>query len=279
MDYSDSKRWRNGYVRLLAHPVGIRLRWWTSGVVGFLSDVRWPVFLRPFLWRFLGGAFGVKWEEVEKPLREYASFDSFFTRQLRRGARPVGQAEYLHPADAQITASHPIHSDRLIQAKGAHYSLERFLKDPQALKKYDQGWALTYYLSPKDYHRVHCPVSGVLRRKDSLGRDLWPVNSWAVQRVPDLFIENHRVIFEIESPRGSLSVVMVGALNVGRISSSVSKDQPNLQQGQELGQFHLGSTVVVIASKQWAEVLSQVGLGTSLVFADPLDRRSVTKGT
>ncbi|MEI7973097.1 MAG: phosphatidylserine decarboxylase, partial [Bdellovibrio sp.] len=160
MEHSDSSREKTWYIRILGSSAGIRLRWWLSGAVAFLSDLQVPVFLRPILWRFLGGVFGVRSEEVEKPLQEYSSFDAFFTRKLRLGARPVGRTDYIHPADAEITASHPIQSDQLIQAKGSFYSLEKFLNDPQALQKYDQGWALTYYLSPKDYHRVHCPVEG-----------------------------------------------------------------------------------------------------------------------
>ena len=240
-----------------------------SDWVGRLAQIQWSYAWRPVLWEIFCSIFGVNRDEIEKPLAEYPSWDAFFTRKLKEGVRPLSSASYVHPADAVLTESSGIRGGSLVQAKGILYSVSDFLGSGSVETMLEGGQALTYYLSPKDYHRVHSPVSGEIVRICYRPGDLFPVNSWAVHHVPRLFSINERMIVEIRTPHGIVFLVMVGALNVGKISLSFLDEQIRSRQvevrnffptlsinkGQELGCFHLGSTVVILADASAAQAL------------------------
>ncbi|RYZ81677.1 MAG: phosphatidylserine decarboxylase, partial [Proteobacteria bacterium] len=176
-----------------------------------------------------------------------------------------------HPADSEISQHGPITDGRLIQAKGRDYHVQELLSSAEAPERYRNGYFITYYLCPTDYHRVHSPVDGVIRKVTHVPGELWPVNKWSVENVHDLFSVNERIIVEIASEIGPVAVVFVGATNVGQIMLSFDEtfhgNQMTLKQnrvveydeaipvkrGDELGMFRMGSTVVMVYGEGFRE--------------------------
>jgi phosphatidylserine decarboxylase len=235
-----------------------------SRLVGFLVHRRLPGPLKGPLLRWFANRYRIDLSEAESPLNSYPSIGELFIRRLKPGLRPVGSTSVVHPADSVITQAGHLREGLLIQAKGITYKLEEFL-GPIEAKSYLGGEFATYYLCPTDYHRVHSPVSGVIRRVAHLPGALWPVNEWSTTNIPNLFSVNERVIVEIETKTGPVAVVFVGATNVGQISLSFWPEfrslslrenrvwtreftNQTIQKGEELGIFHMGSTIVLCLS-------------------------------
>jgi phosphatidylserine decarboxylase len=230
--------------------------------VGRLVDLELP----PTLSRAVVGAYvrayGVDLDEAE-PLNgrgAYASFDAFFTRPLRRGVRPVDAPSdtLLSPADGRLDASGPVEQDGEILVKGRPYRASDLLASEQAADRYLGGQFAVIYLSPRDYHRVHAPVSGTITEIRSCPGDLFPVNSVSEQHIPNFLVRNRRVAIELTTEsHGLVTVVMVAAMIVGRITVTgvdaldvpLGTHRPEspvaLERGDELAVFHLGSTAVI----------------------------------
>ncbi len=204
--------------------------------------------------------------EADRSLESYATLDALFTRELRSGIRPI-RSDWIHPVDGVLTANGRIRTNQAFQVKGWTYSISKLLGEQRYA--FDNGAFLTYYLCPTDYHRVHSPVNGEIVSVRRLEGQLWPVSDWSVRRIRDLFCLNERVVINYHTDHGPVSVVMVGALNVGQISvacdpalitnrqrvgepyfRSFSPPKP-VQAGDEIGIFHMGSTVVVLASEEF----------------------------
>lgn len=203
-------------------------------------------------------------DEAEKSYSQYPSIGEFFIRKLKSSARVLGAGWALHPADSVITQNEIITQGQLIQAKGISYNLKDFTADIDADTKWDGGYFLTYYLCPTDYHRVHSPVSGKIMGVRHIAGELWPVNDWSTTNVPDLFTVNERVLVEIQTELGLVGVMFVGATNVGHIVLSFDESirgnaktitapyyKPyspaiEVQKGDELGMFRMGSTIVML---------------------------------
>ena len=234
-----------------------------SYLVGRLVHIRWPKFLNCFLISRFAAAYHINLQEAEFPIEEYPSLGDFFVRRLKSGLRPVADSWAVHPADSVITQAGVMTEGLLIQAKNKTYSLQNFTRDAQALSKWGNGLFLTYYLCPTDYHRVHSPVTGKIQRVVHIPGALWPVNNWSTENIHELFSINERVLVEIQTDRGLVGVMFVGATNVGQIilsfdqeirgnqllsSSIFEKTYTNLsiKKGDELGMFRMGSTVVMI---------------------------------
>lgn len=237
-----------------------------SFIIGWLVHQPLPRFIWTPIIRWFAGRYKINLEEAELALAEYPSLGEFFIRKLKPGLRPIAETKVVHPADSQVTQAHRIQNGKLIQAKNKYYSVVDLTADPQALEKYDGGFFLTYYLCPTDYHRVHSPVTGVIKKIIHIPGNLWPVNNWSTENIPELFSVNERVCVEIETDQGLVNVVFVGATNVGQIelfvdteirgnqlvlSKPLIKDGLNIsiQKGQELGCFRMGSTVVALFQK------------------------------
>lgn len=237
-----------------------------SYLVGQLVHIRLPGFLNRFIIANFAKAYHINLDEAEFPYEKYPSLGDFFVRKLKPGIRPLGGTWAVHPADAVITQAGKISGGKLIQAKNRTYSLQNFIKDPNALEKYGDGTFLTYYLCPTDYHRVHSPVSGEIKRALHIPGALWPVNSWSTENIHELFSVNERVLVEIETDRGLVGVMFVGATNVGQIILSFDSEIKGnqllseainekvytgikIKKGEELGMFRMGSTVVMFYSK------------------------------
>lgn len=241
-----------------------------SRLVGWLVHLKLPISVRAQVIGLFAKKYKINLQEAEKPISEYLSIGDFFTRKLKPDLRPVTHLAFCHPADSVINQAGAIRQGQLIQAKGLQYTASQFLgSEPEAQVFYEGGAFATYYLCPTDYHRVHSPIQGKIWRIRHIPGNLWPVNSWSVGRIKNLFSINERVVVQIKTPRGhDLSLVFVGATNVGMISmdsvwkglrtnlSGVTaprvqsfKEPLSVTKASELGIFHMGSTVVLLFSQ------------------------------
>ena len=215
--------------------------------------------------RWFIGRYGVRMDEAAEPdPAAYETFNAFFTRRLRDGARPLAAADLICPVDGAISQLGALDGDRLVQAKGHTYTTTALLGGDAALAaRFAGGSFATIYLSPKDYHRIHMPSDGSLVRMVHVPGDLFSVNPATARGVPGLFARNERVVCVFESARGPFVLVLVGATIVGSMATSwhgvVNPPRPGtvrawdyapgavtLAQGDEMGQFLLGSTVVML---------------------------------
>ena len=212
--------------------------------------------------------YGVDMSEAAEPdITRYASFNDFFTRALRAGARPLADADYVCPGDGAISQFGAIERDQIFQAKGHHYSTCALLAGDAALAaEFENGQFATIYLSPKDYHRIHMPCAGRLQRMVYVPGDLFSVNPTPARGVPGLFARNERVVCVFDTARGPFVLVLVGATIVGSMATVwhgvVTPPRPGeikrwdytnqpveLAKGAEMGRFLLGSTVVLLWPK------------------------------
>jgi phosphatidylserine decarboxylase len=229
-----------------------------SHAVGKLCDATVPAPLNRLAASLYCRAYGVDLDEADSTLRGYASFDEFFTRRLRGGVRPIADALVVSPADGRLEQAGPVRADGRIAVKATDYSVGELIGDEAEAERYVGGSFGVVYLSPRDYHRVHSPVAGRLTLVRSLPGDLYPVNSIGERHVKNLFVRNQRVALSIDTERlGRVTVVMVGAIIVGRITVTAlggSDTRPGvypiepalpLAPGDEIGVFHLGSTAVL----------------------------------
>jgi len=209
--------------------------------------------------------YGVNMAEAADPdIASYPTFNDFFTRALKPGARPLARADLICPVDGAISRFGAMDRNKILQAKGHHYLAVALLGGDEALAtQFDHGHFATLYLAPKDYHRIHMPCDGRLTRMIHVPGALFSVNPPTARGIPGLFARNERVVCVFESARGPFVLVLVGATIVGSVatvwhgvvtpprSGQIRQwrydDQPlALQQGQEMGRFLLGSTVVML---------------------------------
>ncbi len=227
--------------------------------------------------RWFIGRYGVDMAEAAVPdPAAYATFNEFFTRALRPGARPLAASGLLCPADGAISQFGAIDGDRIIQAKGHDYRTVALLGGDAALAAHFHGGHFaTIYLSPRDYHRVHMPCDGRLLRMIHVPGALFSVNPATARGVKGLFARNERVVAVFDHPdHGVWALVLVGATIVGSMATvwhgtvnpprpdtlrqwDYGDGAPQLRQGDEMGRFQLGSTVVLLfargpAALQWS---------------------------
>ena len=214
------------------------------------------------------GRYGVNMSEAANAnIASYASFNEFFTRALRDGARPLAKADFVCPVDGSISQFGAINRDQIFQAKGHAYSTTALVGGDAALAaQYQDGSFATLYLSPKDYHRVHMPCDGRLTRMIHVPGDLFSVNPVTARGVPGLIARNERVVCVFSGADGPFVLVLVGATIVGSMATvwhgvvnpprsrnirewTYEDPQVSLKKGDEMGRFLLGSTVVVVLPK------------------------------
>lgn len=234
--------------------------------MGALADLRGPSpLIQGFIRRF-AAAYDVNLDEALVPAAGFDSFDDFFTRQLKPGARPLDEREQavLSPADGKVEDLGTIGPHSTLHVKGTEYSVGELLGDDQAAEVFRDGRFFIVYLSPRDYHRVHVPVTGKVSWARHVPGTLLPVNSIGLRYFPGLFARNERVVTTQHSEQfGTVATIMVGAIGVGRITMRFDPrivtnsgrdagvirygdDGPELRRGEELGMFHLGSTAIVM---------------------------------
>lgn len=212
-------------------------------------------------------AFRVDLGEAQVPAEGFASFNDFFTRKLRDGARAVDAdpRAVVSPSDGRLDDAGPVDGESRFTIKGKDYDAAELLGSASEAARFHGGRYAIVYLSPRDYHRVHCPVDGAVSSVRHMPGTLYPVNSIGVEHVPRLFARNERVVVNLVTERfGDVAVVFVGAFIVGRITLTIDAPPrpphggsptervfepsvaPRLSRGDELGAFLLGSTVVML---------------------------------
>lgn len=257
-----------------------------SRAAGWLADLPWPPPVGKAVVGVYSRAYDVALDECAE--RDgWTSFDHFFTRALRDGARPVdaNPDAIVSPADGRLESPGGVDASSTFLVKGRPYRVEELVGDAAEAQRYIGGGGCVIYLSPRDYHRVHAPCAGTIARVRSMPGDYYPVNSIGLDHVPNLFARNRRVAIAIDTPKasglGRVTVVMVAAMVVGRITVTGidERDVPlgdhepgvRLERGDELGRFHLGSTVVLFLERaamgSWLAREGALRYGERLVLA------------
>jgi phosphatidylserine decarboxylase len=257
-----------------------------SRFMGRLADHHWPTPVGRAVVRLYSRAYDVSFDECVQN-EGFTSFDDFFTRTLKADARPMEGDErtIVSPADGRLDEPGRVDADAVYMVKGRPYKAVELLGSEAEAERYAGGSACVVYLSPRDYHRVHAPVSGVISEVRSMPGDYYPVNAIGIAHVPNLFAVNRRVAIAIDTPEstglGRVTLVMVAAIVVGRITVSGidARDVPfgtqrldpprRVARGDEVGIFHLGSTVVMFMEKRatgpWRATEGAVRFGQALM--------------
>lgn len=251
-----------------------------SRLVGKLAAARLGWFSHFLINRFIK-AYGVNMAEAQfENAADYASFNDFFTRPLKDGIRPLASDSDIiaHPVDGCISQLGPIVAGELVQAKNHTYSLQALLGgDIKTAEPFFGGDFATIYLAPKDYHRIHMPITGILRQMIYVPGDLFSVNPLTAANVPDLFARNERVVTIFDTELGPMALVLVGATIVASIETvwagtvtppagkdvfswtypASGKNAIRLEKGAEMGRFKLGSTVILAFAADKVSFLAQ----------------------
>lgn len=241
------------------------------------------------------GRYRVNLAEAASPDRKaYEHLNAFFVRSLRPDARPlaVDPLALLAPADGVVSQFGSINAGRLLQAKGQDFSATELLGgDSELAAEFDQGEFCTVYLSPRDYHRVHMPISGRLRRMIHIPGRLFSVQEATAQIVPGLYARNERVVAIFDTPAGPLAQVLVGAIFVSSIETvwhggvnlhgergalwqtdypATGRRAVHLQRGAEMGRFNMGSTVILLTAKGAVRWCDGLGSGAPVKMGEAL---------
>lgn len=254
-----------------------------SRLVGYFAELRIGWF-KNMLIRVFIRIFKVDMSEAESPHpADYEHFNAFFTRRLKTDARPVS-GQVCSPADGTVSAVGNIDHDRIFQAKGIDYSLEKLLASSE-VSQFIDGSFITIYLSPRDYHRVHTPIDSSLNACRYIPGTLFSVNETTTARVPGLFAANERLVCRFDTASGPMCLVMVGAMIVAAIqpvwrSTPWEPREPagmefspprDFMKGDEFASFKLGSTVILVFPEKLSWCVSagqQVRLGQPLVTGE-----------
>jgi phosphatidylserine decarboxylase len=263
--------------------------------MGRLADFAWPDSVGKAVVNLYCRAYDVDLDECRQA-SGWGSFDAFFTRELRDGARPMPDdpGVVVCPADGRVDSMGPI-DGRAFSVKGRPYRVDELLGDEAEARRYEGGMGCVVYLSPRDYHRVHAPVEGTIAHVRSMPGDYYPVNAIGVRHVHNLFVRNRRVSIAIDttSGLGRVTVVMVAAIVVGRITVTgiPDRDVPfgditlspprKVARGDEIGIFHLGSTAVVFFEPRTVDrwLLSEGAVKFGEPFAARSTQPTKTNGT
>ena len=253
--------------RFLVTPQYVLPKLLLTQLAGHIANMHGGVFTQALIRKFVAH-YKVNMAEAAQPdIASYATFNDFFTRALREGARPIANAPFVCPVDAAISQFGPIEHDQIFQAKGHSYSTRALLGgDAQLAAQFDHGHFATLYLAPKDYHRIHMPCTGRLRRMIYIPGALFSVNPLTARHVPGLFARNERVVCVFDTEYGPFVNVLFCATIVGSVATTWHGvvnpprsrdirewryDEQNLRidKGAEMGRFLLGSTVVMLFPK------------------------------
>ena len=262
-----------------------------SRAIGVLASKQMGTFTTFLIKNFIK-YYDVNMEEAKiKDVTKYKTFNDFFTRELKKGARPIilDEKSITNPADGTISQFGDIYKDAILQAKGRYYSLEALLGgNPKDAKAFENGNFITTYLSPKDYHRVHMPYTGKLEKMIFIPGDLFSVNPLTAQNVDNLFARNERVVCFFNNEKiGKFAVVMVGATIVASIETvfagvvapkcgreitiyDYSKDNIVIKKGDELGRFKLGSTTICVFEPKKVEFAKGLSFDTKVKMGTKL---------
>jgi len=240
----------------------------------------------------IGSIIGVAWEEAKiENISEFETFNAFFTRELKPETREIDPdpLALVSPSDGKISQSGRITNDRILQAKGQHFSVRSLLANDPASAEFLNGFYTTVYLSPKDYHRVHMPFDGKLQRMIHVPGRLFSVAPYTVRQVPNLFARNERVVSVFETTHGTMALVLVGAMLVSSMETvwsgvvtpprgkkiargDWSRRNIQLARGDEMGRFNMGSTVILLLPPGAVSSMEHYEPGDDVVMGQKLAR-------
>ncbi|MFC0322612.1 archaetidylserine decarboxylase [Gallibacterium melopsittaci] len=263
-------------------------QFWVTRAAGWLAEKQWGAVTHAIIRLFIKKYRINMQEALYSDAKDYVSFNQFFIRPLRDGVRPINQDPnaLCLPADGRVSQLGMIEEDRLIQAKGHYFSLTDLLAgDTELSTTFKNGQFITTYLSPKDYHRVHMPCAGTLRKMIYVPGELYSVNPFLAEHIPHLFSRNERVICLFETEFGPMVQILVGATITASISTVwagvINPPRPSeiqnwhypakgesgeiqLEKGQEMGAFRLGSTVINIFAENQVEFAAYLHQDTAV---------------
>jgi len=251
------------------------------------SETKW---VKNLLIHLISRMAGINYDEALSPdPADYVSFNAWFTRALKPGVRVFDpdQDAFLSPCDGEISETGSLQENRILQAKGRDYSLQELLANDPVCEQLTGGYFSTIYLSPKDYHRIHMPLSGRLQRMIHVPGRLFSVAPYTVRQVSRLFARNERVISIFETESGPLVMVLVGAMLVsstetvwaGEVTPTKNKEvtvkeysdgEITLAKGDEMGRFNMGSTVILLMPAGALNGLESLGAGDAVQVGQKL---------
>ena len=210
---------------------------------------------------------------LKEDLKDYLDFNHFFTRALKPSVRPIAPEldVIVSPVDGSLSKFGTIKGQDLLQAKGAYFTLNDLLGRQSNLPSFEEGHYATFYLSPKDYHRVHLPFAGTLTQTIYIPGKLFSVNPVSAENIPQLFARNERLVCLFETELGPMAVILIGAMLVGKIETVwglversrkvlrrhyEGQERRHFEKGAELGRFLMGSSVIVLFPKNTLAFLS-----------------------
>lgn len=259
-------------------------------LAGFFAEKEWGA-VTHFVIKMFAKKYDINLSEAQggKP-EDYASFNQFFTRPLKEGARLIVEEDKVLacPADGRISECGEIDEDRLLQAKGHYFSLEDLLVDRKDLAEYfKDGTFVTTYLSPRDYHRVHMPCAATLEEMIYVPGELFSVNPFLAEHIPNLFARNERLICVFNTEFGKMVQILVGAtitasmrttwagvINPPRrpavTSWTYKENAPRFEKGEEMGAFQLGSTVINLFPKNSVTLDERLKVNVSVKMGEAL---------
>lgn len=262
-----------------------------SRLAGALAASEQPWIKDRLIRRFVD-AYNVDMSDAARTIDQFASFNDFFTRELKPGTRPLADASefILSPADGAISQLGTITQGRIFQAKGRDFTAAEILSlGPEAAERFEGGAFITIYLSPRDYHRVHMPAGGKLQSTAYVPGELFSVNQQTAEGVDRLFARNERLSCLFDRPDGAFASIMVGAMIVagidtvwphrfcGHARDVVREDFANgaieLAAGAEMGRFYLGSTVVLLFEPGRVAWLEDLRAGDTTRMGQAIGRR------
>ncbi|UCZ54439.1 phosphatidylserine decarboxylase [Bacillus shivajii] len=196
--------------------------------------------------RSFSNAYKLNEDEMEKQLVEYTSLHDLFIRRLKSESRPISQEEnsVVSPVDGQLSELGKVSSEASFTIKGKEYDLKTMLGLPETAKRYVNGTYMLFYLSPKDYHRIHSPVHGQVTKRYALGKYSEPVNQLGLLLGDSPLAKNYRIITEVISGCKKIAVVKIGALNVNSVHMSHLNE--TVEKGEEMAYFTFGSSVILL---------------------------------
>ena len=259
-----------------------------SRLVGMLAYCEIPA-VKDRLIRAFIKQFDINMDDVaDTDLDAYPHFNAFFTRALKPGIRPMAGTGHLAcPADGTVLTNGLLGEDTRLMAKGHHFNLSELLATDEYNGIYQNGQFLTIYLSPKDYHRVHCPMDAELKHMTYVPGRLFSVNGATTKAIPSVFARNERVILHFKGAHGPFAMVLVGAMLVASIETPFAgiitppgrgihhwnyHRGPHLKfaQGDEVGRFQYGSTVIMVLPKEGVQIAEDVTDERSVVVGESL---------
>ena len=276
--------------RLFAYCQYVLPRYWLTSIVYRLVRIRHPKFKNFMITRFVR-LYSVDTGDVKLDIPEgFATFNDFFIRELADGARPIdaGARTLVSPVDGTVSQAGHLRAESILQAKGRDYTVVDLLAtDLEEARAYADGAFATIYLAPYNYHRVHAPFDGELVAARYVPGDLFSVNAATATLVPGLFRRNERLILHFRTAFGTAAVILIGALNVGSISTpwsgeirprktgvvdtiNTSNAATRVVRGDLLGWFNMGSTIILLLPKSVCEWHDAVGPGQAVVMGRPI---------